>query len=216
MSKTSKKTSKVVSEVEESVKLARGERLKKLRNMTNLSREELCDTPDFNPNTFKNWEIGRFNGLLEDNAKRVIVHLAEKNIWCSLEWLMNGTGTEPMVITSNPAITISDNELRKELSVLEALRGDILFTEIQEPLPANFYQFGDIVAGFKLSLEGATAFAAVLVGQVCLVETDKFEVMIVQMVKSLGNNRFSLRTLSGKQFEATLLSAARITRFYRD
>jgi hypothetical protein len=49
---------KVIVTTERSSGDARAERLKRLRNLANLSREQMCESGELNINTLKGWEIG--------------------------------------------------------------------------------------------------------------------------------------------------------------
>ncbi|MBY0544007.1 MAG: hypothetical protein K2Q14_00480 [Gammaproteobacteria bacterium] len=211
--KITENTNTIVKHTEEHAAKVRGDRLKMLRSLTGLTREEFCENKSgLNPNTCKDWELGRLNGLTLKGAELVIAHIAQYNVVCSLDWLMYGKGAAPMVLTANPAIAITNASIQKELSIFEALFQNVLYVEIKETMNSQPYQFGDVVAGVKLPIESIAA----LTGQICLVETTEGEILVVKLLKSLGNNRFLLSLLSGdKQQEASLISAARITRLYR-
>lgn len=212
MVKTDQYTKKVVGKSENSSPAARAERLKKLRNLANLNREDICNVQGLNVNTFKGWELGRFGGLTKDGAERVITRVAQESVLCSLEWLLHGTGSAPMVIDNSSTTLVANEKIQKELSLFQALFNDILYSEIKEPQTTNHYHHGDVVAGVKLSIESAAG----LISQVCIVETDKNEMIAVKLLQSLGNNRFLLSALSGDtQVETTLISVARIIRHYR-
>ncbi|MBY0378645.1 MAG: hypothetical protein K2Q33_08810, partial [Gammaproteobacteria bacterium] len=184
MNKTTENTNTVVNQAEEVAAKARGERLKILRSLTGLTRDQLCDDGSgLNANTYKDWELGRFSGITTKGAERVIARIGQHNVVCSIEWLMNGTGIAPMVLASNPTITIADSSIRKELSIFQALSQNVLYAEINDSHLAAPYQFGDVVAGVKLPLESITA----LTGQICLVETAKHETLVMKLLKSLGN-----------------------------
>ncbi|MBX9705270.1 MAG: hypothetical protein K5Q00_03360 [Gammaproteobacteria bacterium] len=212
MVKNNHYTKKVIFKSESSSAAARAERLKKLRNLANLTREDICNAPGLNVNTFKGWELGRFGGLTKDGAERVIARVAQENVLCSLDWLLHNQGANPIVIASNASTAVSDESIQKELSLFQALFNNILYTEIQESQITGHYQLGDIVAGVKLSADSIAG----LIGQVCIVETERHEIVAMKLLKSIGGNQFLLRSLSGDtQTETTLISAARIIRHYR-
>jgi len=192
--------------------MARGERLKKLRNLANADREELCNVEGLNANTFKGWELGRFGGLTKDGAQRVINRIAQENIICSLDWLLYGTGIEPIVIANNDHIRVSDPIIAKELVLFQALVGDILYLEINESVSFNDYQLGDIVAGIKITADNFR----LLVGSIVLVENSRHEISLRKILKTITNTRFLLNLPNSQTtIEEELISAARISRHYK-
>jgi len=80
---------------EHSTAEARAERLRRLRNLANLSRKEMCNTDFLNINTLKAWELARFGGLPKDGANKVIMRVAQEGVTCSIDWLLYGKGESP-------------------------------------------------------------------------------------------------------------------------
>lgn len=192
--------------------IARGERLKKLRNLANADREAICNVDGLNANTFKGWELGRFGGLTKDGAERVINRITQENIICSREWLLFGTGIEPIVIANSGNMRVPDPIIAKELVLFQALVGDILYSEIQDTSSFNDYQLGDIVAGIKITADNFR----LLVGSVVLVENSHHEVSVRKILKTVTNNRFLLNSPNSQAtIEEDLISAARISRHYK-
>lgn len=191
---------------------ARGERLKKLRNLANADREELCNVEGLNANTFKGWELGRYGGLTKEGAERVIDRIANENVICSKEWLLYGIGIEPIVITNNNNIHVSDSMIAKELVLFQAFVGEILYLEINDVSPFNEYQMGDIIAGIKITADNFR----MLVGSIVLVENTHHEVRLRKILKTVSNNRFLLSSFNNQAaVEEELISAARISRHYK-
>lgn len=75
----------------------RSERLRRLRNLANLSRKELCDGASININTYIGYEVGKYGGITLKGAVKVIDYLIQKGVSSSVEWLMHGTGSPPVV-----------------------------------------------------------------------------------------------------------------------
>ena len=76
---------------------AKGERLKRIRHLGNLSREEFCEGSEINLATLISWEVGRFGGLSSKGAKRVIARAAKEGVFCTIEWLLYEIGVGPEV-----------------------------------------------------------------------------------------------------------------------
>lgn len=76
---------------------ARGKRLRRLRNIANLSRKQLADGCRINPNTVKGWEIAKYGGLTEKGANKVLKVLKNEGVTCNLNWLMHGIGVGPKI-----------------------------------------------------------------------------------------------------------------------
>lgn len=83
---------------------ARAERLRRLRNLANLSRKDMCNT-DLNFNTLKAWELARFGGLPKDGADKVIRRIAKEGVICTADWLLYGKGITPQLTTERELIT---------------------------------------------------------------------------------------------------------------
>lgn len=86
--------------------LERGKRLKNLRGIANLSRQEMSDVTDVNIHTLKSWELGKFQGITIDGAKKITRNInIKKNIYCTVEWIMEGEGEFPYFNNVNNQIT---------------------------------------------------------------------------------------------------------------
>lgn len=81
--------------VNQSTACQRGQRLKRLRNLANLSRKAMCENADLNINTLKGWEIGRHGGLTHQGAKKILKRVANEGVQCSEQWLLHDTGPGP-------------------------------------------------------------------------------------------------------------------------
>jgi len=75
----------------------RGQRLKRLRNLANLSRRDIEDKYFIKINTLKGWEVGRHGGLTEKGAVKILNILEQEGVNCSLDWLLYGIGKGPTI-----------------------------------------------------------------------------------------------------------------------
>ncbi|MDR3504439.1 MAG: hypothetical protein P4L79_17875 [Legionella sp.] len=199
---------------------ARGERLRKIRNLSNLSRKDLCNSKEFNLNTYKGWELARFGGLPIDGAERVIKRVAEENVICSSEWLLYGKGQEPYIL---PQLNIdrapNESELiLKEILVFQSLYPDALYTKINDDSLSPQYTCGDYVAGIKIFGEDI----ATAINQVCIVELINGDTLVRYLRPGRDKKHYQLiatninNTLENPQpLVAELLYAAPVIRLYK-
>lgn len=141
---------------------AKGERLKRIRRLANLSREEFCEEGEVNITTLISWEVGRFGGLSEKGANRVIARVAKEGVFCTLEWLLYEVGTGPEVRADfkklqiiPDEIDIKNSSLSEQNSIIEELmlfrklnKHAIDFVIVDDAMLPH-YRMGDCVAGVK-------------------------------------------------------------------
>ena len=158
----------------------RAKRLKRIRNLANLSREELCIGTDINQYTLVGWENGRFGGLSYKGAEKVITRVKKEGVHCTVEWLMEGIGSEPSV---NPIGAMTKEELLN-LSQDIIMAYELEFFKAKNPNAVNLivddegmlpqYHIGDMVAG-KKRIDKEIEFT---VGTDCIVETSYGEKLL--------------------------------------
>lgn len=199
---------------------ARGERLRKIRNLANLSRKELCNA-DIKLNTYKGWELARFGGLPVDGAERVIKRIAEERVICSLDWLLYGRGREPYILPpQNTELTgFEDIELiLKEISVFQSLYPNVTYLQIADDALAPYYNEGDYVAGIKYF----GSAIATITNSPCIIELTNGEMLVRYLRAGHHPNHFLLLPMNinstqlNAQFtECELNFAAKIIRHYK-
>lgn len=74
---------------------ARGKRLKTLRKLADLTREDIAERYAISASTLRSWEDGRATGLTEQGARRIIGAFKSEGIQCNIGWLMYGKGNQP-------------------------------------------------------------------------------------------------------------------------
>ncbi len=142
----------------------RGERLKRVRNLSNLSRKEFCDLCEININTLKGWEIGRYGGLPRDGAVKIIEAVKTKNIHSDLNWLLHGEGSEPIIENiNNQQLIISEINLFEKL-----VNTKILSCQILDDAMAPQYNQNNWVTGRILDLDNLEEF----INKICIVKFD--------------------------------------------
>ncbi len=181
---------------------ARAERLRRVRGLSNLSRQELCEQEGLNYNTLRGWELGRFGGLSETGAKRVSLRLLEAGVLCSPDWLLYEIGPSPEFAppaTHTPAeVALIETELTPD----QAKQNKFIAEEVQlfrthyarsldflvrdESMLPQF-EPGDIVAGVK-----TTDFAS-LIGKIAIVVLKEGTTLLRQVHQDPNHlNRFML------------------------
>lgn len=136
----------------------RSERLRKIRNFTNLSRKELCENTSININTYIGYEVGKYGGLTKKSAQKIIDFATTRGVYSSIDWLMYGLGNGPKVITSIEDNVICDNlifvprtpeehNISEELSLFYKHYNHAKNFIIEDDGMLPFYGVGDHVAG---------------------------------------------------------------------
>lgn len=211
---------KVIVTNEDASAEARGERLRKIRNLANLSRKEICDSEDLNLNTYKGWELARFGGLPVDGASRVTQRVAKENVICSVEWLLYGIGQEPYLLPhSNKFNTLDSNTLiLKEILVFQSFYPDATFTEIQDDALVPLYMPGDYVAGIKVYGNNISN----VINQPCIIGLKNGDVLVRHLRLGQNHNQFQLvasninsTSINIYSVESELKFAAPIIRHYK-
>jgi len=211
---------KVIVTDENSSAEARAERLRKIRNLANLSRKDLCDSDALKLNTYKGWELARFGGLPIDGAERVVKRVAKEQVVCAIDWLLYGKGQEPYILPQ-PNISSEINEqdlIIKEILVFQSLYPNATYTKINDDSLSPQYVCGDYVAGIKIFGKDITT----AINQVCLVELTNGDILVRYLRQGSNKKYFQLiptninNTLENPHiFEAELNFAAPIIRHYK-
>lgn len=168
----------------------RAKRLRKIRNLANLSRKEICDSEELNLNTYKGWELARFGGLPIDGAERVITRVARENIVCTPEWLLYGKGIEPYILPQKKDISEEEknNLILKEILLFQSLHHNSVYTEIKDDSLAPDYLPGDFVAGIIFRGEDISN----ILDQNCIVELENGDILVRYLKKGAAKHCYKL------------------------
>lgn len=158
---------------------ARAKRLKYVRNLANLSREQLCmqGSITINIHTLVGWENARFGGLTKLGAEKIIKRLEEVGVLCSLDWLLEGQGRQPFIdygflsilnISKNSdGIETEDQIIERELALFKAKNANSIDLLVNDDCMLPEFYVGDYVAGIKRFGDEIES----LIGLDCIVET---------------------------------------------
>src|SRR5436189_227089 len=141
---------------------AKGERLKRVRRLANLSREEFCLDGETNVATLISWEVGRFGGLSAKGASRVIARVAKEGVFCTPEWLLYEIGSGPEVkadfkkhniqsedIDTDTTLSSEDDSIIQEVILFRKLNKHAIDYIVEDDAMLPRYCIGDYVAGTK-------------------------------------------------------------------
>ena len=95
----------------------RAKRLKSLREMTGLSRNDFHKRYGIPRGTLQNWESARFGGLTLKGARNIVIAFNAEGIKCDMDWLLHGTGPSPRFTDHTPKVPAPE---RAEARPLEA------------------------------------------------------------------------------------------------
>jgi len=166
---------------------ARAERLKRLRNLANLSRKDMCEGSGINLNTLIGWEVARHGGLSKVGAKKVITRLAKAGVFTTLEWLLYGIGQGPNVVPNfdelseqkhkaSPDYRLDEEEQKiiEELLVFKKQYQETADLIVEDDGMSPFYEKGDYVAGVKYFRDKAEK----AINKPCIVQLETGEIVL--------------------------------------
>lgn len=216
---------------ENSTPEARAERLKKIRNMANLTREQLCNDDTININTYKGWEIARYGGLPMDGASLVINRVSKEGVICTPEWLIYGIGIGPYVLADykiaqqdkqikNKSLKLS-NQLTlicNEILLFKNQFSNTIDCQITDDALSPTFTKGDFVAGIKFFND----LIVNVLNQNCIIQLRTGEILVRNLRRSQKPNSYMLlstnpnTTLSNPTlYDVEVSSAAPILRHYK-
>jgi HTH-type transcriptional regulator, cell division transcriptional repressor len=168
---------------------ARGARLQRLRTMADLSRKAMQFYYGINMNTLKGWELGRYGGLSEQGACKLLPIFHVKGVQVSLDWLLYRIGIGPCVIAEQrkagqptaplalppyPANNAQIKQIIKELLYFRSQHQHVADFMVEDDGMAPNYVAGDYLAGIKCYGQGCE----VLVGHDCIVQPSLGKVLL--------------------------------------
>jgi len=199
---------------------ARAERLRTLRSMANLTREEMCNTDDLNINTYRGWERARYGGLPNNAAERVIHRLAKENIVASTEWLIDGTGHKPFVLPWDKGTdeATPEDKILSEISAYRCLHPNSTYAQVTDDGLSPAFNPGDYVAGIKYTGDSMR----MLFDKICIVQKKSGETLVRFLREDKNTGRFMLCTTNPTttvdqptEYDVKLNFAAPIGRVYK-
>jgi HTH-type transcriptional regulator, cell division transcriptional repressor len=201
---------------------AKGKRLKRLRNLANLSRQDLEKTHELNYSTYKGWEIGRAGGLSRKGAKKMIGLVRAEGVICDINWLLYGIGTGPIIrekfsVHESQAeyqiITPAKEEKQiiAELQFFRQEQNDTIDMIVADNSMEPFYAKGEYIAGIKRYKKHIDS----TIGCDCITQTADGQILLRQVRKSKTQGCYTLACLNPQAiieepvlYDIELISAA--------
>jgi transcriptional regulator with XRE-family HTH domain len=190
--------------------IARANRVRSLRKMTNLSRNEFQKRFGVAPGTLQHWEDPQKNGLTVKGAKRLTLVLKNAGIYCSLDWILYGRGPGPQYLPSTDEAPISapiklhrvaeTNEgdcIASELSLFTQHYPEVINAVVTDDAMEPRFIKGEYVAGIRRYKK----FIDDLVGLDCIVVTTEGE-LLIRRIRTLEAPGFY--TLSSLNLNTTI------------
>lgn len=187
---------KLLIENELSTPEARAERLKRIRNLANLTRKEICDSSGININTYKGWELARFGGLPVDGAEKIILKVGRSGVICSSEWLLYGKSPSPSLAPEGVLLNkggedtkiIKPSLIEQEFSIYQKNTKNAILEEVNDDSVLPNIKKGDFLAGVMKFGEDIN----LILNQLCIVQTIGGKKLIRYVKKGGANDVYTL------------------------
>lgn len=209
---------------------ARGRRLRSLRKMTDLSRKLMAEKYQLSAGTLQGWEDGRYGGLTEKGARKILPALRREGIQCNIEWIMHGVGMGPQISDTlymkdedKPAQHLDVDAIFNANTEEQYIKDELLLFRKHTPeaidiqIPDNsmepFYCAGDYVGGSRRFGEDISN----LLNRDCIVQTAEGDTLLRRLKKGNDKNHFTLVSLNPNTsvteptlYNVALMSAAAV------
>ena len=200
----------------------RSDRLRRLRNLANLSRKALCEEAGININTYIGYEVGRYGGLTQKGAEKILIYLETKGVYSTQAWLMDGLGKSPQVMTDHKLSSEADRtfldlseeqKINEELTLFNKHYECSVYHQLEDNGMAPFYENGGYVAGIPFSGEAINN----LIGLNCILQTKNKEIFVRNLREGREKNTYTITSINPTTliknpvlFDVELLFAAEI------
>jgi hypothetical protein len=187
---------------------ARGFRLKRLRLLAGLTRQDLLIKYNIKPNTLKSWEVGCYKGIPQESAKKMLAIYQQEGVVCSLAWLMEGTGMLPnMVATFSlleqtqasdssrdfyPQIALEEKQILTELMTFRKQHDNSVDCIVNDNAMEPCFFTGDRVAGVACSEVAMDS----LIGKICIVGLQDGSLLVRRLMIGTKPHHYSLQALN--------------------
>jgi transcriptional regulator with XRE-family HTH domain len=151
----------------------KGIRLKKIREMADLTSQELANKTGFSRQSVSYWENGSQNGLSFKGAQASIRIVKEHHIICEFDWLWDGIGEEPYSLLDQQVTETNNDPFTRpypmdiradEMKLFESIQENSILTMVKDQGMRPLYQKEDWVGGYWRALTPK------LIGHPCIVE----------------------------------------------
>lgn len=162
------------------VKSLRGKRVKSARMLAGLTREQMSQKYQIASPTLRGWETPKENtgGLTINGAERFVKALHREGVFCTVTWLLDGTGPGPRLLSEKMDLKIKDfsshsieweeeESILKELQTFQELNSDAITMLITDNGMEPLYKMGSYIGGKKKSGSKIKKY----IGKPCIIQT---------------------------------------------
>ena len=188
----------IASSSKNSRAVAQGLRIRQLRSITCLSRRAFSRKHGIPLGTLQNWEDGRYGGLSDQAGRRLVALFAAENIFCSVEWLLDGVEPGPSSMLIKEAVSAATRDMNQpvtesgciaeELTLFHRLHNGAVDMIVADNHLAPWLSMGDHVAGVRCFAPDVV----LAVGKLCIVQMSSGRNVIRQLEASHEPGRFNL------------------------
>ena len=122
----------------------KGNRLKYIRNLVNLSRKDFCLRFDLNFHTYKSWELDKMSGLSVQASEKISALVHDLGVIVHPDWLITGNGMKPYLVNQEIQ-DISQGQLNREIEIFTHSASNISLYTINDDAMLPYLKVGDIV-----------------------------------------------------------------------
>ena len=187
---------------------SRAIRLKSLREMTGLSRNDFHKRYGIPRGTLQNWESARFGGLTLKGAKNVIRAFTAEGINCDIDWLLHGTGSGPSFTehtqghrnqelkkyndVNEHIFEAETNVITKEILLFRQNHQNSIDIVVADDGMKPLWKPGDYIAGVKRYRDGIRN----TVGKYCIVQTHEYGNLFRKVLHGDDEGLYNLSTIN--------------------
>lgn len=173
---------------------ARGDRVRRLRNMANLSRQEMCELGDFKIDTLIGWELARHGGLTTRGAQKILERVAKEGVICTLDWLLYEKGDGPSVVNftmhENSSLLTDNQKIIEEILLFKKHHPNAVDYLVNDNSMSPRYCKGEYVAGIR------SDNLAAAIGYDCVIQLKNDELILRRLHAEQEQNQYSLVPLN--------------------
>jgi DNA-binding transcriptional regulator YiaG len=174
---------------------ARGARVRHIREtVLRYSRRKFGEKYAIPAVTIQNWESGKYGGLTEKGALKLMEAFQAEGAPCSVEWLLYGIGAPPASWQSAVSNISANQRIAQELGLFRQLHPEAVDAIVADNSMEPGLQMGDIVAGERYFAEEISK----AVGQYCIVQLTTGEVLIREFWSGNQQDQYVLTCLNPK------------------
>ncbi len=176
---------------------ARGDRVRHIREtLLRFSRREFSKGHAVPAATLQNWESGKYGGLTEKGALKLVNAFQSEGVPCSVEWLLYGIGAEP-TRTNLPIFNKNldlGQVMAQEVGLFRQLHPNSVDAIVSDDSMEPGFYAGDLVAGERYFAEEITK----AVGRYCILQLIEGEVLIRELRPGKKKDEFILACINTK------------------